>query len=111
MAEDFERGLRMCVDGLSVERGVSPTQRLDTWELDERREHPVHVHPDTGKKTLLIAPVALDTVEGVEGVDRHSSQQARQFVKELLIPGTQDECVYAHRCALPVRLPSDPTQC
>lgn len=99
VAEDFERGLRMSVDGLCVEQDVSVTQRLDSWELDERHERPVHTHPDTGKKTLLIAPVALDRVEGVEGVDSNSPKQARQFVKDLLAPGTADACIYAHRCA------------
>lgn len=98
VAEDFERGLRMSADGLSVEQNVSVAQRLVSWDLDERRERPVHTHPDTGKKTLLIAPVALDRVEGVEGLDSNNPKQARQFVKELLAPGTADSYVYAHRC-------------
>jgi alpha-ketoglutarate-dependent taurine dioxygenase len=101
VAEDFEKGLRMCAEGLSVEQGVAATERLDTWALDERRERPVHLHPETGRKTLLVAPVALDCVEGVEGVDRDSPHQARGFVKELLTPGTSDACVYAHSCELP----------
>ena len=102
----------MCVEGLSVKQRVPATQRLESWELDERYEDPVHVHPDTGDRTLLIAPVALDRVEGVQGVDSDSAWQARQFVKDLLAPGTADECVYAHRCALP-RLATQalPKQC
>jgi alpha-ketoglutarate-dependent taurine dioxygenase len=88
----------MSADGLSVEQNVSVAQRLVSWDLDERRERPVHTHPDTGKKTLLIAPVALDRVEGVEGLDSNNPKQARQFVKELLAPGTADSYVYAHRC-------------
>ena len=69
----------MSPDGLSVEVSVDPTQRLESWELDERRERPVSLHPDTGRKTLLIAPVALDRVEGVEGVGESAVSSRRQL--------------------------------
>ena len=80
----------MSADGLRVERGVAPEQRLPSWTLDSRRERAVTPHPDTGAKTLLLAPVALDYVEGFE------PEESRRLVEGLLAPGVAPGRVYSH---------------
>lgn len=92
VAQDFELGLRMAENGLRLVRGVDPEKRLSSWTLDERIERPVVMHPATGRKALLLAPLALDRVVGMED----DMEGGRYFLEELLSPGVEEERVYSH---------------
>mmetsp|Transcript_4254 Transcript_4254/g.8502 ORF Transcript_4254/g.8502 Transcript_4254/m.8502 type:complete len:148 (+) Transcript_4254:3-446(+) len=92
VAEDFERGLRMSDNGLRLQDGVDPANRLASWSLGEHHERPVSIHPQTHRTVLQIAPVKLDHVVGME----NDVVAGRSLIEELLIPGTTDEHVYAH---------------
>mmetsp|Transcript_1841 Transcript_1841/g.2150 ORF Transcript_1841/g.2150 Transcript_1841/m.2150 type:complete len:128 (+) Transcript_1841:2-385(+) len=87
-------GLRMSANGLRLERGVAEdARRLRLWTLGERLERPVHVHPDSGRKALCIAPLGLDHVVGME----EDIEGSRSLIERLLSHGIREERTYRHR--------------